>query len=96
MINGEKGLHNYTRGFHTQDTTGGAAYKQDGVSSFKDGLRLQDPSLLSMISELDEGTFQIQAIFPQLVLQQIQNSLVARQILPKGPANFELIFHFFG
>lgn len=96
VINGERGLHNYTRGFHTQDTTGGAAYKQDGVSSFKDGLRLQDPSLLSMISELDDGTFQIQAIFPQLVLQQIQNSLVARQILPKGPTNFELIFHFFG
>jgi len=29
-------------------------------------------------------------------LQQIHNSLVARQILPKGPDQFELVFHFFG
>jgi hypothetical protein len=34
---------------------------------------------------------QIQSIFPQLVVQQILNGLVARQILPKGPNNFELI-----
>lgn len=30
------------------------------------------------------------------MIQQIHNTLVARQILPKGPDNFELIFHFFG
>src|SRR6516162_5592144 len=41
-------------------------------------------------------TNHIQSIFPQLVLQQIHNTLVARQLLPKGPSNFELIFHFFG
>ena len=33
---------------------------------------------------------------PARVSTQIQNSLVVRQILPKGPNNFELIFHFFG
>src|SRR5208282_5606844 len=38
----------------------------------------------------------IQPIFPQLVVTQIENSLAVRQILPKGPRNFELIFHFFG
>jgi hypothetical protein len=27
---------------------------------------------------------------------QIQNSLAVRQLLPKGPTNFELIFNFFG
>ena len=41
-------------------------------------------------------TNHIQSIFPQLVLQQIHNTLVARQLLPKGPSHFELIFHFFG
>ena len=30
------------------------------------------------------------------VATQILNSLVMRQILPKGPNNFELIFNFFG
>ncbi len=88
VLNGTNGLHNYTRLFHTRDASDGAAYKQDGVSSFKEGLRLADPSIFTMIDELDGGNFQIQAIFPQLLLQQIQNSLVARQILPKGPDAF--------
>ncbi len=42
------------------------------------------------------ATNHIQPIFPQLVIQQIHNTLVARQLLPKGPDHFELIFHFFG
>ncbi|HVN90926.1 MAG TPA: Rieske 2Fe-2S domain-containing protein [Candidatus Binataceae bacterium] len=96
VLNGTYGLHNYTRLTHAPDTSGGAAYKQDGVSSFKEGLQLADPSVFTMKEELDGGNFQIQAIFPQLLLQQIQNSLVARQILPKGPDAFELVFHFFG
>jgi anthranilate 1,2-dioxygenase large subunit len=33
---------------------------------------------------------------PQLVIQQIHNTLVARQLVPKGPKRFELILHFFG
>jgi len=31
-----------------------------------------------------------------LVIQQLHNTLVARQLLPKGPDHFELVFHFFG
>ncbi len=42
------------------------------------------------------ATNHIQPIFPQLVIQQIHNTLVARQLLPKGPDQFELVFHFFG
>ncbi len=30
------------------------------------------------------------------MIQQIHNTLVARQLLPKGPNAFELVFHFFG
>ena len=96
VVGEQNDLHNCTWGFHTEDASGGAAYKESGVSSFKEGLKLEDLSFLTNKKEFDEGAFQIQAIFPQLVVQQIQNSLVARQILPKGPTNFELIFHFFG
>jgi anthranilate 1,2-dioxygenase large subunit len=50
-----------------------------------------------MVQEYDElTTNHIQPIFPQLVIQQIHNTLVARQLLPKGPDHFELVFHFFG
>ena len=44
----------------------------------------------------EEANVQIQSIFPQLIVQQIQNSLAVRQLLPKGPQSFELIFNFFG
>src|SRR3989344_3600430 len=62
-----------------------------------EGVALEDPTLLGQIKEFDEMTTNhIQPIFPQLVVQQIHNTLVARQLLPKGPSNFELVFHFFG
>jgi anthranilate 1,2-dioxygenase large subunit len=93
----EHGLHTCGLSFHTEDTSGAAAYRASGVTSFKEDLRLEDLSILANSNEFDKGAdIHIQTIFPQLVIQQIQNSLVARQILPKGPNNFELIFHFFG
>lgn len=93
----ERGLHLCAMIFETEDASGGAAYKDSKIASFKGGLRLEDRSILANVREFDqEANFQIQSIFPQLVLQQIQNSLAARQLLPKGPDHFELIFHFFG
>jgi anthranilate 1,2-dioxygenase large subunit len=74
-----------------------AAYSQQNIRSMDEGFSLEDPALLGQIKEFDElTTNHIQPIFPQLVVQQIHNTLVARQLLPKGPSNFELIFHFFG
>ena len=74
-----------------------AEYREQGIRSFNQGFHLQDPSVLDHVQEYEElTTNHIQSIFPQLVLQQIHNTLVARQLLPKGPSNFELIFHFFG
>lgn len=74
-----------------------AAYNAQNIRSMDDGFSLEDPELLGQIKEFDElTTNHIQPIFPQLVIQQIHNTLVARQLLPKGPSNFELVFHFFG
>ena len=42
-----------------------------------------------------EGLF-IQTIFPCLIVQQIANTLAVRQVLPKAPDRFELIFTYFG
>jgi anthranilate 1,2-dioxygenase large subunit len=93
----QRGLHSCVVLFHTEDASAGAAYKDKKIASFKEGLRLEDASILANLSEFDDqADFQIQSIFPQLVIQQIQNSLAVRQLLPRGPENFELIFHFFG
>jgi len=74
-----------------------ADYKSQGIRSYDEGFRLEDDSILALEKEYEEvATNQIQPIFPQLVIQQIHNTLVARQILPKGPNHFELVFHFFG
>jgi anthranilate 1,2-dioxygenase large subunit len=73
------------------------AYKQQNIRSFDEGFTLEDDSILALVSEFEEDTTNhIQPIFPQLVIQQIHNTLVARQLLAKGPDSFELIFHFFG
>jgi anthranilate 1,2-dioxygenase large subunit len=93
----DRGLHHCVMLFHTEDNSGGAAYKESKIASFKEGLRLEDSSILANVREFDEeADFQIQSIFPQLVVQQIQNCLAVRQLLPKGPQSFELIFNFFG
>lgn len=91
------GLHTTGDLYYTADESGGAAYKDANVTSFKEGLQLEDPSIVANHLEFDEMvTAHIQSIFPQLILQQIQNSLAARQVLPKGVDQFELVFNYFG
>ena len=93
----ERGLHHCVMLFQSEDTSAGAAYKESKIASFKEGLRLEDSSILANVREFqEEANFQIQSIFPQLIVQQVQNSLVVRQLLPKGPRSFELIFNYFG
>lgn len=90
------GLHSIITATKNEDETGDA-YKQQAIRSFDEGFALEDVSVLGQIKEYEEMTTNhIQPIFPQLVVQQIHNTLVARQLLAKGPDNFELIFHFFG
>jgi anthranilate 1,2-dioxygenase large subunit len=93
---GMDGLHSIILAIKEQANTGDA-YKEQNIRSFDEGFKLEDDSILALVPEYDlVATNHIQPIFPQLVIQQIHNTLVARQLLPKGPNNFELIFHFFG
>jgi anthranilate 1,2-dioxygenase large subunit len=90
------GLHSIITVTKTNEDTSDA-YKQQNIRSFDEGFALEDDSILALVSEYEEDTTNhIQPIFPQLVIQQIHNTLVARQLLAKGPDSFELIFHFFG
>ena len=90
------GLHSILTTTRNEEGTGDA-YKQQNIQTYNEAIRLHDPSMLDVRQEYDELiTNHIQPIFPQLVIQQIHNTLVARQLLVKGPSNFELIFHYFG
>jgi len=91
------GLHSIILAIKEEQDASGDAYKDQKIRSYDEGFSLEDESILALVQEFDLlATNHIQPIFPQLVVQQIHNTLVARQILPKGPNNFELIFHFFG
>lgn len=93
----DTGLHSMIMAIKQQEQGTDAAYKAQNIRSYDEGFKLEDDSILAMHQEYEElATNHIQPIFPQLVIQQIHNTLVARQILPKGPDHFELVFHFFG
>jgi anthranilate 1,2-dioxygenase large subunit/terephthalate 1,2-dioxygenase oxygenase component alpha subunit len=63
----------------------------------REGYRLVDPSLIAGCDEFGDGiTLQILSVFPGFVLQQIQNSLAVRQVLPKGVGETELVWTYFG
>jgi anthranilate 1,2-dioxygenase large subunit len=91
------GLHSLIMAIKQGEGETSAAYREQKIRSFDSGFSLEDDAILALVPEYEVvATNHIQPIFPQLVIQQIHNTLVARQLLPKGPGAFELVFHFFG
>lgn len=75
-----------------QDTV----YSEQGIRSQSE-YRLADPSMLQGFSEVgDDVTLQILSVFPGFVLQQIQNSVAVRQILPRAVDRTELNWTYLG
>lgn len=91
------GLHSIVTTTRKLEEGDASAYTAEKLRTYNSAMTLRDPEVLRMRQEFDEPiTNHIQAIFPSLVLQQIHNTLACRQLLPKGPDSFELIFHYFG
>ncbi|RZL07014.1 MAG: Rieske (2Fe-2S) protein, partial [Rubrivivax sp.] len=85
VIVDESGGHHVS--YSMIDTTAekDSSYKDQALRSDNDRYRLKDPSVLAGFHEYDDGvTLQILSVFPGFVLQQIQNCLAVRQVLPKG------------
>jgi phenylpropionate dioxygenase-like ring-hydroxylating dioxygenase large terminal subunit len=73
------------------------SYKDQGIRSGDSKYRLKDPSVLAGFKEYGDGvTLQILSVFPGFVLQQIQNCLAVRQVLPKGQERSELNWTYLG
>ena len=95
-IGGEHGMHSILRAWKIENEDIGE-YQTGKIRTYDEGVTLADPSLLDVHQELEPVfTNHIQSLFPSMVLQQIHNTLAVRQIVPKGFAAFELVFHFFG
>jgi anthranilate 1,2-dioxygenase large subunit len=67
------------------------------IPSWRQNFRLADPAFLGTADEFgDDTTTQILSLFPNFVLQQIQNSIALRLVLPKGPEETELQWIYLG
>lgn len=75
----------------------GSQYQEQKLRSDQDGYQLADPSLLQGFKEFEDGiTLQILSVFPGFVLQQIQNCLAIRQVLPRGIEATDLNWTYLG
>lgn len=98
------------KGSSTTDPTGRhsltiATREESNDQSATAGLRtyqagkfpLEDPSLLAGRPDFDDPiTLVILAIFPNLVVHQIANSLAVRQMIPRSAVEMELVWTYFG
>ena len=67
------------------------------MKSFQADLRLNDARLLQPVREFPgEATVVMQTVWPSLIVQQQSNTLATRQLVPRGPEVFDLIWTFFG
>jgi anthranilate 1,2-dioxygenase large subunit len=90
IIVSENGGHHVSYSAIDRDAERDASYAEQNIRS-ESGFRLADPSLLDGFSEVgDDTTLQILSTFPAFVLQQIQNSVAVRQILPRAVDRTEL------
>ncbi len=95
VIVSETGAHHVS--YSKVDEDGFDGYKDQGLRSDQSGYQLKDPSLLQGFKEFDDGiTLQILSVFPGFVLQQIQNCLAIRQVLPRGIDKTDLNWTYIG
>jgi len=92
-----RGLHSAIMGIANEAMHDTSIYVSDKVGTFKEDATLADPEVIRARPETSPQVKSlVQSIFPSLVVQRIHNSLAARQIVPRGPDEFELVFHMFG
>jgi anthranilate 1,2-dioxygenase large subunit len=99
VLIGESGGNHasYTRGGKKQADLPDSDKLYADIQSMRDGLSLADPRLLASREEFgDDITVQILSVFPNFVLQQINNSIALRLVLPKGRDETELQWIYLG
>jgi salicylate 5-hydroxylase large subunit len=76
----------------------GKAEQVTQVSSFKENMRLNDPSFLDIVPEpwWNGPTAVMTTIFPSVILQQQVNSVSTRHIQPSGHGSFDFVWTHFG
>jgi anthranilate 1,2-dioxygenase large subunit len=90
LIVDESGGHHVSYSAMDRSAARDAEYAKQQIRSESE-YQLQDPSLLEGFDEFRDGvTLQILTVFPTFVLQQVQNSIAVRQIVPRGVSKTDL------
>jgi salicylate 5-hydroxylase large subunit len=66
------------------------------MKSLIEDFKLHDPSILDPVREFPEYTVVMTTLWPNLIIQQQSNTLAMRQLITRGPNEFELSWTFFG
>ena len=93
-----KGRHNISYSMIGKDDV---AAKESGYAStqkvYQADFQLRDTAVLKYRPEYpDDVSLVVMSLFPNVVFQQIMNSLCTRQIRPRGAGEFELYWTYFG
>nr|ART38807.1 G478 [uncultured bacterium] len=72
-------------------------YQNKGMRAMPAADSLADNRVIEFKDDYGDGiSLTIQSLFPNVVLQQIQNTLATRQIVTRGIADTEVVWTFFG
>lgn len=97
LVLGGDGGHHISFSQMASDQGKGTDYEAGGLRAQNDEFALRDGSILQSWPEFDDLiTHAIQGLFPNLIIQQIQNSLAIRMLVPRGHGKCELFWILFG
>lgn len=94
----DKHRHNISRKvMGTDDKTEAAELYKDTKNVYQENFVLSDPRILSYVHELPHAeSLIIASVFPNVIFQQITNSLCTRQLRLRGVNEFELYWTYYG
>jgi anthranilate 1,2-dioxygenase large subunit len=96
IIVDESGGHHVSYRAADPDTRTSLEYTKQQIRSESE-YKLADPSLLQGFTEYQDGvTLQILSVFPTFVLQQIQNAIAVRQVVPRATDKTDLNWTYIG
>lgn len=89
--------HNLTYAYANSDSAADAKKAYGAHDLPSDNIKLGAPGFLKYIPEFcDDKGLAISSVFPNAAFQRLQNSMATRQLRPKGPGVFELVWTFLG
>jgi salicylate 5-hydroxylase large subunit len=90
--------HRHAAMISTRGTGGVKSDVTSGVTSFKEGMEIQDKRLLDIVPEPWWGgpTAVMMTVFPSVIFQQQVNSVSTRHIQPDGNGAFDFVWTHFG